>query len=434
MGAQTTTDHRPIPRLSVAGLRPQNTGGPVHSSLARLIASGLADSRADLVKATGLARSTVTRHLDTMIDAGVVVEGGTVTRPGRGRPPLRLALNPRAGVVAVADVGAHSVRLALADLSQRLVAQEEVALDVARGPEATLDLLTERLRGMLAESAGAASAGSASAGSASVGADRLSACVVGLPGPVDARAGTPVRPPIMPGWDGFPVGRTLTERFGCRTFVDNDVNLMALGEARALPEDEAPLLFIKIGTGIGGGLISASGELHRGAEGAAGDIGHLRVPGADDTVCGCGNIGCVEAVASAAAMAARLGREDSGLAERDRPRGTADLARLVRDGHPGAVRVVREGAVTIGEVVALLVHVYNPARIVIGGAIAAASDDVLARIRGVVYRRALPLATRRLSLTQSVLGMSAGVVGGTVVGVEHVLSPEGIGEVLARST
>src|ERR1044072_3495020 len=87
MGAQTT-DPRPIPRLSVAGLRAQNTGGPVHSSLARLIASGLADSRADLVKSTGLARSTVTRHLDTMIDAGVVTEGGAVTRPGRGRPPL----------------------------------------------------------------------------------------------------------------------------------------------------------------------------------------------------------------------------------------------------------------------------------------------------------------------------------------------------------
>jgi len=420
MGAQTT-DPRPIPRLSVAGLRPQNTGGPVHSSLARLIASGLADSRADLVKATGLARSTVARHLDTMIDAGVVTEGGTVARPGRGRPALRLALNPRSGVVAVADVGAHSARLALADLSQNLVAQEEVPLDVAQGPEATLDVLTERLRHMLAESA------------ASGGADRPSALVVGLPGPVDARAGTPVRPPIMPGWDGFPVGRTLTERFGCRTFVDNDVNLMALGEARALPEGEAPLLFIKIGTGIGGGLISASGELHRGAEGAAGDIGHLRVPGADDTVCSCGNIGCVEAVASAAAMAARLGREDPGLAGPDGPRGAADLARLVRDGHPGAVRVVREAAVTIGEVVALLVHVYNPARIVIGGAIAAASDDLLARIRGVVYRRALPLATRRLSLTGSVLGMSAGVVGGTVVGVEHVLSPEGIGDLLAHS-
>ncbi|MFI0776866.1 ROK family protein [Streptomyces sp. NPDC021212] len=417
MGAQSTTDPRPIPRLSIAGLRPQNTGGPVHSSLARLIASGLADSRADLVKATGLARSTVTRHLDTMIDAGVVTEGGTVARPGRGRPPLRLALNPRAGVVAVADVGAHSARLALADLSQNLLAQEEIALKVAQGPEATLDLLTERLRHTLAESAGA---------------DHPSALVVGLPGPVDARAGTPVRPPIMPGWDGFPVGRTMAERFGCRTFVDNDVNLMALGEARALPEGEAPLLFIKIGTGIGGGLISASGELHRGAEGAAGDIGHLRVPGADDTVCSCGNIGCVEAVASATAMAARLGREDAGLAEHERPRGAADLARLVRDGHPGAVRVVREAATTIGEVVALLVHVYNPARIVIGGAIAAASDDLLARIRGVVYRRALPLATRRLTLTQSVLGMSAGVVGGTVVGVEHVLSPEGIGDVLAR--
>ena len=212
----------------------------------------------------------------------------------------------------------------------------------------------------------------------------------------------------------------MAERFGCAAQVDNEVNLMALGEARALPPEESPLLFLKIGTGIGGGIVSAAGELHRGSDGAAGDIGHIRAPGAHDVVCECGNVGCIEAVASAAAVLRHLGEAHDGL------RGTEDLARLLRDGDAMAVRLTRSAAETLGEVVATLVHFYNPKRIVLGGLIIAASDDVLAGVRSVVYRRALPLATRYLALAASTLGRSAGLAGGVVAAIENVLSPEGI--------
>ncbi|MFZ3572596.1 ROK family protein [Streptomyces sp. BH097] len=413
-----STSTLPRARLSVPTLRFRDGGGLLYSTLARLIASGTAVHRADLVERAGLARSTVTRHLDALIEAGVVAEGGGAARAGRGRPPQLLTLNPRAGLVAAADIGARDARLAVADLSQNPLATGHIAVDLAQGPGAVLGEVEAALRELLAAAAD--------------GSVPLCAVAVGLPGPVDHAAGAPVRPPIMPGWDGYPVGDALAERFGCAVLVDNDVNLMALGEARSLPEDQLPLLFVKVSTGIGGGLVSADGELHRGADGAAGDIGHLPVTsgGASKVVCRCGKSGCVEAVASAAVMARHLNATRA--ASGSQLSGTGDLARLVAHGDPEALRVVRAGAERIGEVVALLLHVYNPARVVLGGALAGAGDELLAGVRAVVYRQALPLATRRLVLEPSTLADRAGRVGGTVLAVEHVLSPDGVVDLMER--
>ncbi|MBA8824895.1 putative NBD/HSP70 family sugar kinase [Saccharopolyspora lacisalsi] len=402
---------RPV-RLAVPRMSGRADGNLVYSSLARLIASGTADSRVELVRAVGLARSTVNTHLDALLAAGVVVESGAKGDGGRGRPAHRLALAPRAGVVVVADVGVHSTRLAVADLGQQVLAQDQVALEIGLGPERALDALSDELRKLLAAS--------------SVRPHEVKALVMGLPGPVDSRMGMPVRPPIMPGWDGFPVGQTMGQRFSCAPMVDNDVNLMALGEARALPSEQTPLLFLKIGTGVGGGVVSNAGEVHRGSDGAAGDIGHIQVPGAGEVVCRCGNVGCVEAVASAGAVLDHLRVEGGG------PETVEDLVRLLRDGEARAVRLVRSAATVLGEVVAMLVHFYNPRTVVLGGAVTTASDDVLAGIRSVVYRRALPLATRHLSLSNSVLGRSAGLAGAVAVGIEKVLSPEGITTLMDR--
>jgi len=251
------------------------------------------------------------------------------------------------------------------------------------------------------------------------------AVVIGLPGPVDSTRGVPVRPPIMPGWHAYPVAARLSQTFGCPAVLENDVNLRALGEARALPADQAPLLFVKVGTGIGGGLVSREGVLHHGADGAAGDIGHVRVRGAPDDACVCGNVGCIEAVASAGAVARRLGAPGP-------PVPLAEVRALLARGDPAAVAAVREAAGLIGELVATLVHLYNPARVTIGGALSAASDELLAGVRSVAYQRALPLATRNLVLTNSVLGEYAGLAGATVLGIERVLSTESIGLLLAQ--
>ncbi|QYN32147.1 ROK family protein [Pseudonocardia sp. DSM 110487] len=378
--------------------------------MARLVASGAAVSKADLVAAAGLARTTVSTAVDELLDRGLLQVDGTRPTVGRGRPADRLALSPRGGHVLLADVGASSAHLAVVDLSQRMLARTEVPVDMTDGPDAVLRTVETQLT-HLRETVPAEVP--------------VRAVVIGLPGPVDGTHGVPIRPPIMPGWHAYPVAARLSQTFDCPAVLENDVNLRALGEARALPADQVPLLFVKVGTGIGGGLVSREGTLHHGADGAAGDIGHVRVRGAPDEPCVCGNVGCIEAVASAGAIARRLGAPGP-------PVPTAEVRALLARGDATAVAAVREAAALIGELVATLVHFYNPARVTIGGGLSAASDELLAGVRSVAYQRALPLATRNLVLTNSVLGEYAGLAGAAVLGIERALSTESIGLLLAQ--
>jgi predicted NBD/HSP70 family sugar kinase len=383
----------------------------VHSKLARLIASSQGVSRADLARMTGYARSTISQLTQPLIDAGLIKEQ-TVGATGRGRPGAMLVLNPRAGLVLVADMGATHGRLVISDLAQRRLAETVFSVDIALGPEPVLELIIERFRRMLAEH--------------HIEGLPVRSVVVGLPSPVDFSRGICVRPPIMPGWDEFPVSDYLQARLKAPVLVDNDVNLMALGEARTRPANQSPLLFAKVSTGIGCGIVTADGSLHRGADGSAGDIGHIRVPGRDGVICRCGNIGCVEAVASTTAVLRSM-RElpDTGAESVD------DLVRLVRAGDPQAVRLIRVAAAEIGEVIAMVVHMFNPATIVLGGRMARISDDLLAGVRAVVYRRALPLATRSLLIENTALNQYAGAIGGVVLAIEHALAPLGVAAILS---
>jgi predicted NBD/HSP70 family sugar kinase len=394
-------------RLTAPALSGRTDPAVTLSTVARLVASGTAVSKADLVPVTGLARTTVSAAVDELVSRGVLRPDGTRPTPGRGRPADRLSLSPRGGHVLLADVGATGAHLAVVDLSQQVLGHTHVDVDVKDGPEVVLAAVVDSLATLRAGAPVAP----------------VRAVVIGLPGPVDGQLGTPVRPPIMPGWHAYPVSARLREIFDCPVILENDVNLRALGEARALPDDQAPLLFVKVGTGIGGGLITREGALHHGADGAAGDIGHIRVRGAPDVVCICGNVGCIEAVASADAIARRLGTGADTVT-------VAEVRASIGRADPAALALVREAAGLIGEVVATLVHFYNPARVTLGGSVTAASDELLAGVRSVVYQRALPLATRNLVLANSVLGEYAGVAGAMVLGIEQALSASDIGGLL----
>jgi glucokinase-like ROK family protein len=251
----------------------------------------------------------------------------------------------------------------------------------------------------------------------------------GVPGPVSFAEGVPVSPPIMPGWNHFPVRETLAAELGCPVLVDNDVNLMALGERHAgLARSVDDFLFVKIGTGIGCGIV-VGGEVYRGVSGSAGDIGHIRV---DDNgpICMCGNTGCLEAFFGGAALArdalaaARSGRSEE-LARMLAAGGTltaADLAAAAAAGDPVAVTLIRDGGRRVGQVLASLVSFFNPGLVVIGGGVAGIGHALLAEIRSVVYRRSLPLATGNMPIVLSDLGGEAGVVGATRLVSDHVFS------------
>jgi predicted NBD/HSP70 family sugar kinase len=403
----------PLPplRLSTPVGSGRGDAAGVLSTVARLVASGAAVSRADLVPAAGLARTTVSAAVDELLARGLLRPDGMRPTVGRGRPADRLAISSRGGTVLVADVGARGAHLAVGDLSQHILAHAEVSLDVRDGPEAVLTTVEKGLLELQVH------------GGTGI---PPRAIVIGVPGPVDGHLGIPVRPPIMPGWHAYPVTARLRKTFGCPAVLENDVNLRALGEARSLPADQAPLLFVKVGTGIGGGLVTRDGGLHHGADGAAGDIGHVRVRGAPDQRCACGNVGCIEAVASASAIVRALAGTRSDVD------GIPDLRALLGRGDAAAIAAVRDAAGLIGELVATLVHFFNPARVTLGGSLTAASDELLAGVRSVVYERALPLATRNLVLTNSVLGERAGLAGAMVLGIERVLSADAIGDLTAR--
>jgi predicted NBD/HSP70 family sugar kinase len=362
----------------------------ISSYLARLIAAGQATSRSELARVTGLARSTVSEHLAPLLRTDLIAEY-EAEPSARGRPPLLLNLNPQAGVILVADIGAARGRLAIADFGQHFLAERSINTEVARGPEIVLAEVRQEFLQMLVEH--------------QIDVRKVRLIVVGLPAPVDFASGVPVRPPIMPGWDSYPVPSSFQEDFTATVLVDNDVNLMALGESRCRPATQCPLLYVKASTGIGCGIVTHDGQLHRGADGAAGDIGHVRVPGHEE-VCRCGGVGCIEAFASYGAIVRRVSENEPA---------DAQLAGLVR-----------AAACDIGEVIAMLVHFFNPAVIVLGGRMTQFGDEMLAGVRSVVYQRALPLATRRLSVELSTLGYRAGIIGAVVLGVEHVLSPSGL--------
>lgn len=403
-------------RLSVPALSARLSPGQLSSTLARLVASGAAFTQADLIRTTGLARTTVTAALDSMVSAGVIRRLGAVPGVGRGRPAERLGLDPSFGVVAVADVDTHGAHLSVHDVGQATLADRRLPLAMADGPERVLGQLSGAL-GQLLQDVTARSG------------PPLRVAVIGLPGPVNVRRGVPVRALIMPGWDDVPIGDLLGPALGCPVLVENDANLCALGEARALPPGQGPLLYVKVGTGIGGGLVTAAGDLHHGADGAAGDIGHVSVRAAGEQPCACGNRGCVEAVASGGALARRF-REIRRFRETRRVEGPAadpgpdELVTALRAGDGDATRLVREAGLRVGEVVADLVQFFNPARVVVGGAVALAGDEILTGVRTVVYRRALPLGARDLVITRPALDDRSGTAGGLVLGIEHTLVEE----------
>ncbi|MFF1415348.1 ROK family protein [Streptomyces sp. NPDC058289] len=380
-----------------------------------LVTCGEATSRADIARRTGLARSTVSQQVDHLIARGIVEET-EANESVRGRPPRVLTISPRAGVIVSVDVDTDATRVAIADLCRRVIARAVVDTQVEDGPESVLAAVVERLRELLARP--------------EIEHTTVRQVVVGLPAPVDYTRGCAVQPPIMPGWDGFPVGAYMHDALAAPVVVDNDVNLMALGEA-SLDDVETPLLFIKIAAGIGAGLVTADGDVHRGADGAAGDIGHIRAFHGEAVLCRCGKLGCLEAIASQRAVLNDLQIPES--SEGNPLHGSQVLAQRVSAGDAQALRRIRQAATDLGDVVAMLVHVFNPRTLVLGGPLSELRDELLSGVRAVVYERALPLATRKLTITTSQLGTEAGTVGAIALGAKKVFSHHGLAHLLSET-
>ncbi|MEV4172238.1 MULTISPECIES: ROK family transcriptional regulator [unclassified Nonomuraea] len=373
----------------------------------QLIRNGSCRTRKELIEYTGLSRSTITDRVDRLIDAGYIHESG-VGASGGGRPPSVLDVDAGRRLMLVADLGATHARVALTDLAARPMAEESTEMRIELGPEAVLSWVRQAFQRML-DRAGRP-------------ADEVCGIGLDLPGSVDHTTGRVIRSFLMPGWDDHPVGEAIAETYDVPILVENDANAMALGEWWSFWRDTDSLVLIKVSTGIGTGIV-LDGQIYRGVEEAAGNIGHVRLRETDDRVCTCGSRGCVASLASGHALAGDLGQASS-----------RDVVRLVQAGDPEAIARVQEAGRTLGVVLATAVSLLNPGVLVLAGDMAATREHYLTGIREIVYRRSLPYTTRNLEIVTSSLGDRAGIVGMAVIVMEHVLSPTAVDAALAAKT
>ncbi|MFI6345472.1 ROK family protein [Streptomyces sp. NPDC050560] len=367
--------------------RKHGAGAPtLAAQVLELLASGQAESRTELADLLGAAPSTISLTVGHLVTHGLVVEHGT-SSPTGGRPRKVLRLGATSGYALAADLGGRHARVGTVLAGGGLRDVDTVPLATAEGPEVVLPQLAEAL---------AALAQRSDAGS-------LRAVGLSLPGPVEVGSGVVTLPSRMPGWNRFPVRDWLADRFGLPAAVHNDANCMAVGEHSARSPVQRQSITVKIGSAIGAGII-VDGRLYRGATDAAGDISHVRVDAAGEVPCSCGNTGCLETIASGAALV-RILREAG--TDVDTP---ADVVRLASDAHPGATHAVRRAGRYLGLVLAANVNFFNPDAVYLGG-IFSTLDPFVAAVRSQLYESCHPLVTRHLAIERTRLGADAGLVG-----------------------
>jgi predicted NBD/HSP70 family sugar kinase len=383
--------------------------GYTAAGLFQILRDGQPRTKAELVDITGLSRSTIQLRIETLLELGLLAPVNDAVSTG-GRPSAQVALNPTARVIAAVDFGATQASLAITDLAGDILARTSSKIIIAEGPETCLGWMVRTIRSELA--------------ALRLKEADLIAIGIGLPGPVEHSTGRPSNPPIMPGWDNFDVPGFVNHHLKATVLVDNDVNIMALGEQKfAWPETEN-MIFLKASTGIGSGIIS-SGVLQRGAEGIAGDIGHVQITRGHSVPCRCGNSGCLEAMAAGPALAQLLSA--AGVNFEGKPISTlSDVVAATKAGELAVIQAVRQAGRDIGEVLTTCVSVLNPSVIAIGGSLALAGEHLLAGVREVVYSRSMPLATEHLTIAQSRAGVDAGIIGSSVMAIEYALSIESI--------
>ncbi|QGF25120.1 ROK family protein [Raineyella fluvialis] len=381
-----------------------------------ILRDGTPRTKRDLALLTGQARTTVAQRLAVLTDAGLVRETDEATATG-GRPSAAYAFNADDKIVLAVDLGANHATCAVSDLFGEVLAHTTDAVPIAEGPQTVMGLVLDRLDALRSQVV-ELSVGPAVREVMAVG--------IGLPGPVAQDSGRPTSPPIMPGWDGYDVRRVLEERYGCPVFVDNDANVLALGERAVAWPGVQDLMYVKVATGIGAGIISGGRLLH-GAEGAAGDLGHVYSAAAGERPCRCGNRGCLESLAGGMSIAATL-------TEQGIPAGSPrDVVDLVRAGNLESIHALREAGRAIGDVLAACTALFNPRVIVIGGEIVEVGEPLLAGVRESIYSRALPLASRNLRVTVAQSGALGGVQGASRMAIDAVFSAEHLDAALDRA-
>ncbi|MFZ5917198.1 MAG: ROK family transcriptional regulator [Chloroflexota bacterium] len=352
-------------------------------------------SRADLARRTHLSRSTVSAVVSELLGEGWLVETGTGESQG-GRRPILLTFNHRAGYILTIAAGASHLLSLVTDLDAGLLAEIEHPFNVADGPAIGLAAMETIGRQALRQ--------------AGVQPSQLLGVGVGVPGPLNCARGTIIAPPIMPGWNEVPVRGHLQHIYGVSVYLDNDANLGALGEWRfGAGQGIDNLVFIKIATGIGCGLI-IGGQIYHGHTGSAGEIGHVTID-EHGPPCSCGSYGCLEAMAGGPAIAQRammaIQAGQPTILKDMTPNGhltAQDVAKAAHRGDALSLQLYRDAGRLIGIAVADVLNLFNPGRVIVGGGVSQAGDLIMASLRATVRQRSVRAAVENADIVQAALG------------------------------
>ena len=359
--------------------------------LFQLLRDGIPRTRSELAAATGIARSTVASHIDTLMRMKLLRPAGESISIG-GRPPTLIAFNPSSHVVLTIEVGLAKLRAAITDLGSNVLCERRLPLPASAGPEAVLNEVI-RLCGVLLTAA-------------SRQPDEVAGVGIALPGLVQHHK---IRG--IPEWDGFDVISHVQRSLPVPVFLDSSVNLMALGERSRHWPDHDNVIFLSVAESVKSAIIS-SGHLQRGADSGAGDLGHVQISRRSELLCTCGSYGCLQTFASISSITRQL--RDRGVG----PNEDIDVLKLVAAGDPLAIRVSRQAGRDIGEVLAVAVTLLNPSLIVVGGNAGELGEQVVAGIREVIYKNCPPLTTSSLHLATSIAGDRA-----AIYGASHMVRP-----------
>lgn len=340
-----------------------------------------------LAERTGLSRATVSNLVHALAGRDIVHTSPTVSG-GRRATLVALADAPVPVVIGV-DFGRRHVRVVIASLDLEVLAEDAVALPQGHPADESLvvaaDLLDTMLHG------------------ADVARSRVRGVCVGIPGPIDAARGIVVDGSILPEWVGV-TRAAVAEALGFDVQIANDADLGAIAEHAWGPHEGVDeLMFVKVATGIGAGLLFG-GRLHKGASGLTGEIGHTPID-AGGALCACGNRGCLETVASTRVMTSGLS------AVFDRSISTADVVELAQQGNRVVLRVVEEAGLAIGRAVAVACNLVGPEVVVIGGPLASLGEVLIEPVRDGFRRFSIPSQLGRTTIAAASLGERAEALG-----------------------
>lgn len=362
----------------------------VDETVLTLIGSGQADTRPAIVKQTGLAASTVSAAVSRLVEAGVISETDESVSTG-GRRARRLVTSDGVGALALVELGAHHGLVALTDPTQGVTHATSFLVDIASGPEAVLTAVMEEVSRQ-EKAAGV----------------RVGGLALAVPGPVDAERTRVIRPARMPGWDGINVAEEVARHCGLPAIIDNDARAGAIGESvyRRRLVGVAPidtLIYVKAGSAIGGAYL-VDGVPLVGQGGLAGDISHIPVDAASGRPCKCGNVGCLETIASADSIRADLAAAGHVYEN------NAQLLAAARDGVPAVATAIRQAGTLLGLSLAHLVSFLAPQGVILGGALSAV-DAFSAGVRAALHQSCLPSIMEDLVIESSRSGRDAALWG-----------------------